>query len=204
MKPTFTRLAVTLAIFGTTLIVAHDLRAQNQAPARKPMAETSIKLPEYFGLYAVKQDGETVILDKPVERPDDRPSTTLPEDVEFLIYGKDIDPAVIHLLMVPSTQPPPPPQKGQKQFSWDDWMQQTQVDGPANFMASLTGVPRGSKEGKLLVKPVSSQPQMLRMIPAMTLPNGVYQIGTPEKTWYRFVVGPIELPPISWTTSGLN
>ncbi len=163
-------------------------------PSRKPISQGRIRLPDTFGFYAVKKNGQLMELDKPVERLDEQPTLTLPEDVEFLVYGKDIDPSAIHFILLPGAQATPQKQaQGEKPFSWDDWMQQTQVEGPANFMAISTGIPRGSREGKLLVKPVTGQPQMLRLIPAGALPNGVYQIGMlaeiAQRTWYRFVVG---------------
>jgi murein DD-endopeptidase MepM/ murein hydrolase activator NlpD len=166
-------------------------QAQNVEPPRKPMAESSLELPEYFGLYAVQESGQMLALDQPVQRLDERPTLSLSANVEFLVYGKDVDPSTLHLIVIPTAQPQRKQEQGNKQFSWDDFMQQTQVDGPENFMASMSGIPRGSAEGKLLVKPVGNQPQMLRLIPAGLLPNGIYQIGTPEKSWYRFVVGPM-------------
>lgn len=183
--------AAVVSILVVTTNTSKLVQAQNAEPPRKPMAESSLELPEYFGLYAVQESGQMLALDQPVQRLDERPTLTLPANVEFLVYGKDVDPSTLHLIVIPTAQPQRKQEQGNKQFSWDDFMQQTQVDGPENFMASMSGIPRGSAEGKLLVKPVGNQPQMLRLIPAGLLPNGIYQIGTPEKSWYRFVVGPM-------------
>ena len=191
MKAYIRASVVSLAIVTLTLNINIDAQAQNTDAPRKPIAESSLTLPDYFGLYAVQENGQMIVFDKPVQRLDEPPTLTLPAGVEFLLYGKDADPSAIHLIAIPAAQPQKPKQQDNKQFSWDDWMQQTQVDGPADFQASMTGIPRGSKEGKLLVKPISNQAMMLRMIPAGILPNGIYQIGTPEGTWYRFVVGPM-------------
>jgi hypothetical protein len=189
VKSTYVRVAmVSLISAAIALNGSKDARAQSSNPPRKPMAESRLALPEYFGLYAVQDSGQMLVLDKPVEKLDERPTMTLSANVEFLIYGKDVDPSTIHIIAIPAAQPQQKQEQGDKPFSWDGWMQQTQVDGPQNFMAAMTGVPRGSREGRLLAKPVNNQPQMLRLIPSDRLPNGIYQIGTPEKQWYRFAV----------------
>ena len=187
MSATYNRIVIA-SLIGTaiTLGPVGVAQTQNTTAKRKPLPDSRIELPDFFGLYAVQNSGQTVVLDNPVERLDDKPSVTLPADVEFIIYGQGIDHSTLHLLAIPPAQPQKKESNENKPFSWDDWMQQTQVDGPQNFMAAMTGVPRDSRELKLLIKPVNNQPQMLRLIPSITLPGGVYQIGTPEKTWYRF------------------
>ncbi len=171
--------------------------AQNSTTVRNSIPEKKLKLPEYFGFYAVKQTGETFILDHPIERLDDIPTLSLPQDIEFLIYGKDIDPSEIHLIIIPVAQLQKTSQQGEKPFSWDDWMRN------ATDMSAMTGIPSESREGKLLVKPISNQPQMLRLIPSGELPEGVYQIGSSDKVWYRFVVGQFNFTPAGGDTKAV-
>jgi hypothetical protein len=156
--------------------------AQGTAPARKPIAESNIRFPDYFGTYAVLPNGETVLLDNPVNVATyDVPRRSLPYDVEFIIYGKNVDPSSIQLLSVPASRP--------RQKKQSEMQRLMDVSAMEEQMLESSGIPRGSKAGKLFVKPVSTQPQMFRLIPAGTLPGGVYQIGNSDDQWYRFVVG---------------
>lgn len=176
--------------------------AVDSSELRKPMAEQAITLPEYFGWYAVRADGTTLMLDDPIQGLDQPPSVSLPAQVEFVVYGKDAHLDNIHLIAIPQSVPVPQGRtqtqrraEAQKPFSWEDWLQQTQVEGPANFAAAMSGIPRGAVEVKLLAKPIAGQPQMVRLVPAQHLPSGVYQIGVmnmADNRWYRFAVG--ELP----------
>jgi len=152
------RIAIaSVAISAALLSAVMHARAQATGPARKPIAESSIKLPGYFGVYAVQKSGEVMVLKPNMDFDAEHLSVTLPEDVEFLIYGKDIDPSKFRL----------------------------------DFLG-LKG--ETAREIELLAKPVSNQPQMLRLIPASTLPGGGYKIT--ENFWeatavFGFVVGPM-------------
>lgn len=165
-----------------TSVGVNDTQPAASSLPRSPIAESSLKLPEYFGIYAVQQNGDVITIDRPVERLDEIPKLRLSGDVEFLVYGNNVDPSAIRLIILPAVQPQRRKQ-GEKPFSWDDWMQD------AMDTSVMTGIPKGSREGKLLVKPVSNQPQMLRFIPVGNLPAGMYQISAPNEVWYRFMVG---------------
>lgn len=160
-------------------------------PLRKALDEQRIALPEYFGLYAVVSNGASRLLDRTIARLDDPPAGEFGPEVEFLVYGQAPGLNDYTLLALPAPSPVRKmPAARQKSFSWDDWMQQMVVDGPANEAAALTGIPRGATAVRLLVKPVSGQPQMLRLIPAVSLAPGIYQIGSQIRVaWYRFQVG---------------
>jgi hypothetical protein len=57
---------------------------QNATTPRKPIAESKLKLPDYFGFYAVLKTGELIVLDQDY-------TTPLPADIEFLEYADRID-----------------------------------------------------------------------------------------------------------------
>ena len=92
-----------LFILAVTLLMQGCGQGQKSStpPSRKPISQGRIRLPDTFGFYAVKKNGQLMELDKPVERLDEQPTLTLPEDVEFLVYGKDIDPSAIHFILLP-------------------------------------------------------------------------------------------------------
>lgn len=186
-----------VAVFGSTAICL-TLMAEDAVPTNaggpKSMAEASIALPEYFGLYAVQRNGKLILLDKPARGLEDAAALSLEGDVEFLLYGKDVNPSDLQLFCNPVVEPGSQRViQGGRAFSWEDWLQLTTVEAPANFAALISGIPRGATGVTLFAKPISNQPLMFRMIPGSALKRGVYQLGTPEKVWYRFAVGPI--PP---------
>lgn len=188
---------ILLAVFGSAAIclslTAEDA-VQADAGGPKSMAEASIALPEYFGLYAIQRNGRSVLLDKPARGLEDAAALSLEGDTEFLLYGKDVNPSDLQLFCNPVVQPGSQRViQGGRSFSWEDWLQLTTVEAPANFAALISGIPRGATSVKLFAKPISNQPLMFRLVPGGALKRGVYQIGTPEGTWFRFAVGPI--PP---------
>lgn len=194
---TYTR--AILGVFVTAMLALNlsaGAQAQKARKPRKSIPESKLELPEYFGLYAVLESGEMQVLENTVESLYEIPTLALPANVEFLVYAKEreLERRSINLLMLPAV-------KGQEEArtslkSSQDFIANA-FEGPAKSEAIERKVPIGSKNLKVLVKPVSSQKQMLRLIPSGFLPNGIYQVGSGSE-WVRFVVG--KIPP-DWKRS---
>ena len=174
MKVQFRIAMASVVMLAATLSATIDAQAQAAAPVRKSIKESIIKLPEYFGFYAVQKNGEVMVLKPNITFDEQHLPVALPEDVEFLIYGKDVDPSIYHLVIVgrpPNVQLTP--------------QQQQSIRKQSIELSDLE-----SETIELLAKNVSNQAQMLRLIPACTLPNGVYVIAS-EGDRLVFSVGPV-------------
>lgn len=170
-----------VTISAATFLAGIDAQAQTPATARESIAESRIKLPEYFGVYAVHKNGETSVL-KPyrqTEIDDETQYVSLPEGAEFIVYGKNPDPSACNLIILgrdPDAQLTPQQQQS---------IRKRMGDADRRSIAMLMGPDAvdTTEAVEVLAKPVSNQPQMLRLIPACTLPTGVYLfIGEGDKS----------------------
>ena len=143
-------ISVFLLVLLAQLTLCRKTEAQAPDSPRKATPESSIELPEYFGTYAVLKSGKTVRLDKLTQQIDQAPSYKLPSDVEFLVYGKDVNPSSYQLIV-------------------------------------------GDSVLELLAKPVAKDTQMIRLIPAKPLNDGIFNFGQMFQM-YRFGVGDEEPP----------
>jgi hypothetical protein len=158
---------VSIAIATLTFSAVIDAQAQNTDTPRKPIAESAIALPEYYGHYVVQSNGRLDEI-KQTNRelsPNAAPSLTIDSDCEFLMFAK------------------------RDEKTGDDYLDLYKVPWPGQGFV-MTFTPEGSSRCVLREKPVAGQPEMSRFIPQHILAPGVYHLRIGLE-WYRFVVGPM-------------
>ena len=160
--------------------------AQGQTPIRKPLPEDRVPIPEYYGLYAITDKGLAEMKKGTAD-----PALTVGADMEIIYYSKDVSAAEsLELYKLPPVKSrPPQTQKKNSRNGLNDFMQQSQ-DNIEEMHASLEGLPRGSERIEIRGKSITGKPEMMRLIPAIFLPPGNYQIGVraTQDSWFRFSV----------------
>lgn len=162
----------------------------NEGAGKNPERKISksyekVKLPEFYGVYAIDR-GELTKVKGSVEE--------FSPDVKFIIYEKQVAlggrmPPLYQIDL--ATKRPEPQIPSEEQSSEEYWssLKQTVDANSAEVDARLAGIPKASTEVELLAKPVEGKSEMTYLVPPSPLAPGLYEL----KSLGRFLVNPQQL-----------
>jgi len=136
-------------------------------------------LPEYYGIYAL-QNGKLTELFAKADLNDFAPT------VKFVVFAKGLELLVPidKIFFIP--QPEKPKETGDGRFKgWDDFFRQTQGNTDSQLRSISYHVPTNAVEIPFQVGPYGNNKEMVRVVPRIELPPGLYQLNAGARFWIR-------------------